>query len=69
MGRNAGIPGLILIVCGVIGLLFAVFEYILYEAEWMVHLYITDAADLPGLMGITILIWLIIGAVLAALSQ
>lgn len=69
MGRNSGVPGLIIIVCGFIGFLLAAVEYILYEAQWMVHLYITDASDLPGLMGLTILIWLIMGAVLAAISQ
>ena len=69
MGRSSGVPGLIVIICGFIGFLQAAIVYLLYEAEWMIHLYITDAADLPGLMGLIILIWLIFGAVLAAISQ
>jgi hypothetical protein len=69
MGRNAGIPGLILFVCGIIGLILAVIEYALYTEGWIVDMYITSQAELTGLMGVTVLIWIVIGAVMAALSQ
>lgn len=69
MGRNAGIPGLIIFICGMIGLIFAVVEYTLYSQEWLLHYYIQTSADLSALMGVTILIWIVIGGVLAAITQ
>ena len=69
MGRNAGVPALILFVCGIVGLVLAVIEYQLYEQGWIVSQYVTNQAELTALMGITILMWLIVGAVLAAISQ
>ena len=69
MGRSSGIPALILFVCGIVGLILAVIEYTLYEQEWIVSQYVTNQTELTALMGVTILLWLIVGAVFAALSQ
>ena len=60
---------MILFVCGIVGLVLAVIEYQLYTQEWIVSQYVTNQAELTALMGVTILIWLIVGAVVAALSQ
>lgn len=65
---NSATPGIIIFVCGIMGFLLAVIEQVAFDNEWIFHLYM-EAEDLPGLQIITIVIWLIIGGVLAALTQ
>jgi len=69
MGRNSAIPGLIVLVCGILGFLVAIVEKVAYDNEWILNQYITEAEMLPGLQILTIVIWLLAGGVLAALSQ
>ena len=56
----------IIVICGVIGIILAYMEQLMYESEYVLHLYISEAAQLPGLQVVTILIWLLFGCVLAA---
>ena len=69
MGNNAAIPALIILASGVVGFLMAGLIYLLYVQDWIVGSYIQTSADLNAIMGVTVLIWLILGSVLAALSR
>jgi len=69
VGKNVGAPALIIFVCGIIGFLLAMFEYMLYESEWLVQEYVTSSSELSALMGVTVLVWIVIGVVFAAISQ
>jgi len=69
MARNAATAGLIILVCGILGLLVSFVEQIAYDNDWILTQYITEAAMLPGLQILTIVIWLLVGGVLAAISS
>jgi len=68
MGGNAAKPGLIVFVCGILGLIMAAIEQLAYDNEFIFHLYV-EAAELPGLQILTIIIFLLAGGVLAAVSS
>lgn len=51
--------------CGLIGILLAAIEYILYMQGTIIDEFVTGTITLPEIMAMTIIIWLIIGAVLA----
>lgn len=61
--------GLIILVCGILGMLCALIEQMAYNSGYLLDLYLTDASQLPGLMIVTIILWLLIGCVIAAISQ
>jgi len=63
---NAGLPALILFVFGIIGLLVAAVQQMAYDNEFILHLYV-EAAEVPGLQIITIVMFLIFGTIAAAL--
>lgn len=69
MGRNDATPGMIILVCGILGFLVAVVEQIAYDREWILNQYITSSSMLPGLQIMTILVWLLMGGILAAISR
>jgi hypothetical protein len=50
-------------------MLTALIEQMLYNSGYLLDLYLTDASQLPGLMIVTIILWLLIGCVIAALTQ
>jgi hypothetical protein len=50
-------------------MLCALIEKMLYESGYLLDLYLADASQLPGLMIVTIILWLLIGCVIAAISQ
>lgn len=66
--RNSAKPGLIILICGILGLFVAACEQLAYDNEFIFHLYL-EAAEMPGLQIITILIFLLAGGVLAAISS
>ena len=66
--RHSATPGLIILVCGILGLFIAAIEQLAYVSEFIFHLYLTSS-ELPGLQIMTILLFLIAGGVLAALSS
>jgi len=68
MGRNAAKPGLIVFVCGILGLIMAAIEQLAYDNEFIFHLYV-EATELPGLQILTIIIFLLAGCVLAAVTS
>lgn len=68
MGRNSATPALIMFVMGIIGLLAAAVEQIAYDQEFVITKAV-EAGELPGLQIITIVMFLIFGAVLAALNS
>lgn len=61
--------GFIILVCGIIGMLLAYLESEFYSNGWLINLYLTDASQLPGLMIVTVFLWLLIGFVIAAFTQ
>lgn len=67
MGRSST-PGLIIFVCGILGLALAAIEQLAFENEWLLHLYV-EAAELPGLQILTVIVFLLAGGCLAALSS
>ena len=69
MGKQrSATPGLIILVCGILGLFVAAIEQLAYDNEFIFHLYL-EAAEMPGLQIITIIIFLLTGGVLAAISS
>ena len=69
MGRGSGTPGLIIFVCGMLGLIIAGVEQLAYDNSFVLDLFITEASQLPGLQIITIVIFLLVGGILGALSN
>lgn len=65
--ENAVKAFFIIVVCGVIGMILAYIEQIMFENEYVLHLYLDSAAELPGLQIVSIIIWLLFGCVLAAM--
>jgi hypothetical protein len=68
MSENAK-PGLIILVCGILGLIMAAIEQLAYDSEYFITIYITDISLLPGFQIATIVLFLLIGAVIAALTS
>jgi len=69
MARSAGNAGLIVLVFGIIGMIMAYIESVAYADGYLLNLYLTDASQLPGLMIITIILFLLMGGVVAAVTQ
>ncbi len=68
MGNSAK-PALILFVCGILGLFIAAIEQLAYENGYLLDEYITSSSMLPGLQIVTIILFLLIGGVLAAITS
>ena len=67
MGNSAK-PGLIILICGILGLFLAAIEQIAYDNEFIFHLYV-EAAEMPGLQILTIIVFLLAGGALAAVTS
>lgn len=67
MGSSAK-PGLIIFICGILGVLLAAIEQIAFDNSYVLHLYL-EAAQVPGLQILTILVCLLAGGALAAISS
>ena len=67
MGSNYK-AGFIILICGILGLFVAAIQQIAFDNEYILHIYF-EAAELPGLQIITIILALLMGCVLAALSS
>lgn len=65
---GAAKPGLIIFVCGILGLLIAAIQQAAFDNEWMLNLYL-DAAELPGLQILTVVLFLLCGGVIAAVTS
>lgn len=68
MGRNSGTPGLIILVCGILGVFLAACEQLIWDNGWVSALWF-NAGDLLGVQIISIVLMMLIGGVLAALSS
>jgi hypothetical protein len=62
-------PGIIIFVCGILGLIMAAILQLAYDSEYVITMYITEAADLPGLQIVVVILFLLIGGVLAAITS
>jgi hypothetical protein len=67
--RNSAKPGLIIFVSGILGLIMIGIQQLLYTNHYYLDRYITDPSQLPGLQILTIILFLLIGCILAAISQ
>lgn len=68
MGRNSAKPGLIILVCGIMGVFLAAVEQYAWDNGWYSQLW-WEAADLLGLQILTVVLALLIGGILAALRS
>lgn len=55
--------------CGLIGIILAAMEKIMYDEGIIIDEFVTGSITLPDLMAFTIIIWLIIGVILAVASR
>ena len=70
MGKhNSAKPGFIILVCGIMGVILAALMQLAYENEWLLDLYLSSTDELLGLQIIFIILFLMIGAILGALSS
>ena len=69
MAGKSGKAALIVMAFAILGLIICLFVQLLYEEEMIVHLYITEAAMLTALQVIILLIFILLGIVIAALSS
>lgn len=61
-------PGFIVLLCGILGVFVAAIEQLAYTNSWMLHIYF-EASEIPGMQILTIVLFLLIGGVLAAISS
>lgn len=59
----------IIIIFGVIGLILAVIEYMMFSNSYLLEMAITEESQLVALQIATIIVALLAGCVLAAVSQ
>lgn len=62
-------PGFVILISGILGLIIAGIEQLAYDSAYILDQYITDPGMLVGLQILTIIIFLLAGGVLAALSS
>lgn len=60
---------IIVVGCGLVGIIFAVIEKTLYDKGVLIDEFITGSITLPDLMAFTIIFWLIVGVVLGVISR
>lgn len=68
MGLGSAKPGIIILICGILGLFVAAIEQLAYDNQWMLSIYF-EASEIPGLQILSIILFLLIGGVLAAISS
>lgn len=68
MGLGSAKPGIIILICGILGVFVAAIEQLAYDNEWILHIYF-EASEIPGMQILTIICFLLIGGVLAAISS
>lgn len=69
MARNNAVPGLIILVTAILGFFIAVIEQLAYESGYVLDEYLASASELPGLQILTIIVFMLMGCVLAAVSS
>ena len=57
--------GVTVMFCGFAGIILAAIEYTLYEEGVLIDEFVTGSITIADLMAITIVIWLIIGVIIA----
>ena len=67
MGNSAK-PGLIILISRILGLFMSAIEQLAYDSEYIFHLYVSSA-EIPGLQILTIVLFLLAGGALAAISS
>ena len=67
MVGKSGKAALIVVAFAMLGLIISLILEVLYEQQMIIHEYITEAAMLPALQTIIILICILLGIIMAAL--
>jgi hypothetical protein len=65
---NSAKPGVIIFLSGILGLFVSAIIQIAFDNEWIFSIYF-EAADILGLQILTIVAFMILGSVLAALTS
>ena len=61
--------GIIVMFCGFVGIIFAMIEQTLYEKGILFDEFVTGSITLADFMALTIIIWLIVGVIIAVASR
>lgn len=61
--------GVTIMACGFIGIVFAGLEKLLYDKGVIIDEFITGSIALTDLMAITIIMWLLIGGIIAVVTS
>lgn len=70
MGRgDSAKPAMIILVCGILGLIVCAIFQIAWDNSWILTLYLEDTEQLIGLQIMTIVLFLLAGGALGAISQ
>lgn len=69
MVRQSGRAALIVLAFAILGLIICLMIELAYEQQMIVHLYITEAEMLPALQVLILLIFFMLGIVMAALMS
>lgn len=70
MGKgDSAKPAIIILVCGILGLILCAILQVAYDNGYLIDLYITSADELIGLQIGTILLFLLCGGAIGAISQ
>ncbi len=69
MGSSSAKPGIIIFIMGMLGFIMAAVEQIAYDNGYWLTKYISNPDQLPGLQIITIVLFLLFGGVLAAITS
>jgi len=68
MGLGSAKPGIIILISGILGLFVAAIEQLAFDNEWMLHIYF-EASEIPGMQILSIVLFLLVGCVLAAITS
>lgn len=68
-GWESAKPGFIILICGILGTIISIIEQLAYDNGYLLDSYVTGSDMLVGLQVLTIIIFLLAGGVLAAISQ
>ena len=69
MGHNSAKPGIIILLSGILGIFIASLEQFAYDNSWVIDLYMETSEQLVGLQILTIVWFMIMGSVLAAITS
>jgi hypothetical protein len=67
--NNSGTIALMIFVSGILGLIVALAEGVMWNNNYVFPIFTTDATQLPGIQIMTIVFFILIGSVFAILAK